>query len=553
MKSKALQTLLALLVIVSMLAACAPAANTTNTVEAPVAEEPAAEAPADEAVTEAPADEAAASEDLNETKPLVVALTVDVTTWDPDNMSNRNDTNIAEHMFDRLVYVDDSLQIQPMLATSWEMLDDNVTWRFHLRDDVDFWDGEHFNAETVKYVIERGLAKEEYGWTGNTPGYVFDTLGMVGATVVDDYTVDITVGGFFDDFLFYISEVFIHSIDYYKNNSPDVVAEVPNGSGPYKLVEWVRDDHITLERWDDYWGEKPLLKTITFRPIPEASTAVAELLSGGVDVVSKVPPDQSPTIDASGVATTKTVSGGRRIYIGFNMRGEGACYDAMKDVRVRQALNMAVDVDTILDSLFYGNGTREGGMVNPPNKSDAIEAYPYDPEAAKALLAEAGYPDGLGGKCEIATPNGRYQKDYEISQAVAAYLNEVGVEAEAVPYEWSVYVDMIGNKELPPLFLLGTGSSFASAWYDLADFASPQTNYVGWESEKWDELQAELMETYDLDARKEITDEMQMLVHDDAPWLFIYMQVDWYAVNNNVNWTPRPDEIMDFKETSWIQ
>jgi ABC-type transport system substrate-binding protein len=172
MKSKFIQTLVALMVIVSMLAACAPAATEAPAAEAPAAEATVAEAPA---ATEAPA--AAPAVDLNETQPLVVAIPVDVTTWDPDNLSTKTDSNIAEHMFDALVYVDDNLQVQPMLAKSWEMLDDHLTWRFYLRDDVTFWDGEKFNAETVKYVIERGLAKEEFGWTGNTwfhfrlPGY----------------------------------------------------------------------------------------------------------------------------------------------------------------------------------------------------------------------------------------------------------------------------------------------------------------------------------------------------------------------------------------------
>ena len=544
MKSKFIQTLVALMVIVSMLAACAPAAT-----EAPAAEAPAAEAPA----AEAPAADAPAADDLNETQPLVVAIPVDVTTWDPDNLSTKTDSNIAEHMFDALVYVNDDLQVEPMLATSWELLEDNVTWRFNLRDDVTFWDGEKFNAETVKYVIERGLAKEEFGWTGNTPGFIFDSLGMVGATVVDEYTVDITLGGFFDDFLVFASEIYMHSVDYYKNNTPEVVAETPNGSGPYQLTEWVRDDHITLTRWDGYWGAKPPMKTIIYRPIPEASTAVAELLAGGVHVVSKVPADQAETIDASGIATVKTVAGGRRIYIGFNQRGEGGCFDALKDVRVRQALNMAVDIQTILDSLFFGNGTREGGMVNPPYKAETVQAYPYDPEGAKALLAEAGYADGFGTKCEIASPNGRYQKDYQIAQAVASYLTEIGIETEAVPYEWSVYVPMIDEKKLPAMFLLGSGSSISSAWGDLADFGNDQTDYVGWENAEWDELQAKLLTTFDLDAREEITDRMQMIVNEDAPWLFIYMQVDWYAVNNTVAWTPRADEIQNFKETSWIQ
>jgi peptide/nickel transport system substrate-binding protein len=491
---------------------------------------------------------------LNDTKPLMVAVPVDMSSWDPDNMSTKTDAGIMEHIFDKLVNINDAGKIEPMVATEWELLEDNLTWRFKLRDDVYFWDGEQLTAETVKYVIDRALAVEEFGWTGNTPGFVFDSWKVEGAEVVDEFTVDIKLGGFSDDFLAAASEIYLHSIDYYKNNDPEVVAEVPNGSGPYKFVEWVKDGQMVLERWDDYWGEKPLLKTIIYRPIPEASTAVAEMLAGSINVVSKIPPDQTETINASGIAEVTTIDGGRRIYIGLNQRGEGGCYEAMKNLEVRKALNMAVDVQTILEALLYGKGTREGGMVNPPFKSDAVKAYEYNPEKAKEMLAAAGYPDGdLGGRCEIATPNGRYIKDYEIAQAVAAELQAIGVDAEAVPYEWSVFRPMITDKTLPPMFLLGSGGGSVSAWYDLADFGSDQTNYVGWKSAEWDALVAEFSASTDMARREELTDQMQLLVNQEAPWLFIYMQVDWYAKTNDLDWTPRKDELMMFKNSSWVQ
>ncbi len=538
MNHKLYKVLLALIALVMVVTACAsPATPTAN--PAP---------PVGGTTSEAPV------VDINDTQPLVVAMPNDVSTFEPNMLSTRTDTNIAEHMFDRLLIMDDNAELQPMLATSWELLDtpEKNVWQFKLRNDVNFWDGEHFNAETVKYVLERGL-DPQYQWTGNTPGYVFTSIGLQGAEVVDEYTVNVVLDRFEPDAPGYLSEIYMHPVKYYQDNSLEKVSQEPMGSGPYKMVKWVKDDQLVLERWDDYWGEKPKIKTIIFRPIPEASTAVAELLAGNVNVVSQVPPDQSSTIDASDIAHMAPVSGGRRIYIGFEQICDAPGCDAVKNVQVRQALNMAVDVQTILDGLFYGKGIREGGIVNPPAKNPAVEAYPYDPEKAKQMLTDAGYPDCFSAT--LATPNGRYSKDKEIALAVAADLQKIGCNIEVVPYEWSTYVPMIRSKELPALFLLGSGSDFLSAWYDLSDLNSVEasTNYVNWQNDEWDALVAKLKVTYDPAERTKITDRLQMIVHEDAPWLFIYMQVDWYAVSNNVNWTPRADEIMDFRNTTFKQ
>ena len=491
---------------------------------------------------------------LNDTKPLVVQVPNDAANFEPNLISTRSDSNIAEHIFGKLIWQTENAEFKPWLAESWKLLDDSKTWQFKLRKDVVCQDGEKFNAATVKFVIERGLDKT-MKWTGNTPGFVFTSLDLKGVDVIDDYTVNIKLGGFEPDAPGYIAEIFMHPVKYYTDNTREKVAAAPVGCGPYTLKEWVKNDHMTIERWDGYWGTKPPLKTIIFRPIPEASTSVAELLAGNVHVLSnKVPPDQSKVIDASPIAQMAVVTGGRRMYVGFQQKcdetkDEGC--KAVRDVRVRQALNMAVDVQKILDALFYGHGKREGGIVNPPNKSAEIQPYPYDVAKAKALLAEAGYPNGF--KTTLATPNGRYMKDKDIALAIAQDLAKVGVMAEVVPYEWSVYQPMIRQKNLPALFLLGSGSSFMSAWYDLSDLNSvtASTNYVNWANVEWDKQLETLRATKDLAERKKITDKMQMIVHDDAPWLFIYMQVDWYAKNKSFNWTPRPDEIMDFMNASW--
>ena len=309
-------------------------------------------------------------------------------------INSRAEANVIENMCERLMDMDENLKYQPMLATGYKLLDDNKTWQFKLREDVKFWDGEPLTAEVVKFVFDRGLGAD-VKFTGNTPGYVFPSIGLQKVEVVDPYTVNFVLDRFEPDAPGYLSEVYIHSMKYYKESTPEQIAAEPMCSGAFKFTEWVKDDHVTMDRWDGYWGEKPNLKTIVWRVIPESSTAVAELLAGSVNVVAQVPPDQAPTIDKSESAKMAWTPGGRRIYIGQNQNCEGPGCKEVKDVKVRQALNMAVDVDTILKNLFAGRGEREGGIVNPPHKSADIKAYPYDPEGAKKLLAEAGYPDGF--------------------------------------------------------------------------------------------------------------------------------------------------------------
>jgi peptide/nickel transport system substrate-binding protein len=560
LKNKMLNTLFIMVVVLSMgLASCQPAPAATTApaaaTSAPAAAQPtqapaaATSAPAAAQPTQAPA--APTAVDLNNTRPLVIQTPNDMETFEPNNVNTMTDINIESHVFDGLIRMDSHQQLQPMLALSWKLLDPK-TWQFKLRQGVTFQDGEPFNAQTVKYDFDRGM-DPQYKWTGNTPGYDFTSIGLVSTEVVDDYTVNLHLDRYEPDTPGYISEVFIHPIKYYQDNSLDTVAASPVGSGPYKLKEWVKDDHITLERWDGYWGPKPPIKTLIFRVIPEPSTAVAELLAGNVDVVSGVPPDQAATVNKSTVAKMATIAGGRRIYIGFEQNCTGPGCAEVKDPRVRQALNMAVDIQSILDGLFGpGIAKREGGMVNPPSKSSAIQAYPFDVAGAKKLLTEAGYPNGF--KCTMSTPNGRYVDDSQIALAVASQLKaNVGVDCDVQPYEWSVYTGMISKKQLPALFLLGTGSDFLSAWYDLSDLNSvdASTNYVNWTNPQWVALVKQLGTTTDPAARTAITDQLQMIVHTDAPWLFIYMQVDWYGVSNIVNWTPRADEKEDFTATSY--
>ena len=530
---KLLVRLIVLVVLLSMLAACAPATAPTAAPTEGVAAEPTAE-------------------NLNDTKPVVVALPTDIVTFEPMEIATKTDSSVANHLFGTLARMDSNLHLVPMMAESWELLDtpQKNIWQFKLRQDITFSNGEPFNAETVKFVIDRGLNPNN-AFKGNTPGFVFSSIGLDRLEVVDDYTVNFVLKGYSFDAPYYIAEIYMHPVKYYQDNTNEFVAVNPIGAGPYVLKEWVKDDHMVLERREDYWGEKPAVKTLIFRPFPESSTAVAELLIGNVDVVAKVPPDQADTIDASGVARMEAITGGRRMFVGFFQKCEGPGCEEVRDVRVRQALNYAVDMQKILDGLFYGKATRGAGVANPPYALEDLKPYPYDPEKAKQLLAEAGYPNGF--KTTLATPTGRYQKDKELAIAIAADLAKVGVEAEVIPYDWAIYSQMTRSKELPALFLLGMGSNFSGPWYDMSGFSSGDstTNYPQWQNDEWDALYERFVVAYADDERKAITDAMQRLLHREVPWLFIYNQVDWYAVNENLNWKARPDELIEFVDASW--
>jgi len=519
-----------LLVVVAGLVGCTPATATPAQSQEPAAPE--------------------VTEDLNETKPVVIALPADIVTFEPMEIATKTDSSVANHIFGTLVRMNSDMQLEPMMAESWELLDtpERNIWQFKLRKDITFSNGEPFNADTVKYAVERGL---DPSFKGNTPGFVFSSIGFDHVEVVDEYTVNFVLNGYSFDAPYYIAEIYMHPMKYYQENSNEFLAANPIGAGPYVLKEWVKDDHLVLERREDYWGEKPAIKTLIFRPYPESSTAVAELLAGNIDVVAKVPPDQADTIDASNLAHMETVTGGRRIFVGFFQKCDGPGCEAVRDVRVRQALNYGVDMQSILDGLFYGRAPRSSGVVNPPYALEELQPYPYDPEKAKQLLAEAGYPDCFS--TTLATPNGRYQKDKELALAIAADLAKLGCEIEVIPYEWTIYTTMTRNKELPALFLLGMGSNFSGPWYDMSGFstADSTTNYPQWQNDEWDALYKRFVVAYDDGERKEITDEMQRLLYREAPWLFIYNQVDWYAVNNQLEWTPRPDELIEFMDAYW--
>lgn len=475
-------------------------------------------------------------------RPLVIAIGSDPETFNPLQIRARTTWNLLMHVTERLFARDKDMVVKPWLVESYERPDD-FTWKLKLRKGIKFSSGDELKASDVKFTI---LETQNPKWKSPNTFVTETNVDLNNIEVLDDYTVVLHTKKpaplLMDsaDFLPIISE------KQFKTATDAEIGQRPVGTGPYVIKEYVKDDHVTLERRDNYWGTKPDYKTVIYRPIPNNQTRLAELLAGNADIILNLSPDDLGKVKSTPGLRVETVQGGRDVFIGIMCTVE-----PFTDKRVRQALNYAVDLESIFKNLLGGNGTRMTSVTNLPTK---LKPYTYDPMKAAQLLDEAGLVDsnkdgvrewkGKPVQVELGTTKGRYVMDAAIAQAVASDLTAAGIKTEAKAYEWSVYVDMINGKKLPPLFFLGLGSSFNGEqefFYVQKDFAFNSTQWLNNDFEK---TFAELQRTMDPKVRVELIDKIDQVVQDDSPWIFIWKQVDFYGANNRVEFKARPDELV---------
>lgn len=482
---------------------------------------------------------------------LVIAQSVDVGALEPALINSRAESNIFNHLYGTLFEISESGTLDPYLATSYTISEDGTEWTFTLNEGLTCHDGEALTADDVVYSFQRA-ADPANAFTGNTAGFVFPSVGYVDARVDGDLEATIITDRAQSEplRLGLLSEVYIHCQDYYSSITLEEAAENPVGSGPYRFVEWVRDDYVLIEKVPDYTLRTAGFDQIYWRVIPEASTRVAELIAGNVDIIANVPPDQVAAVDNSGSATVQAVSGTRRMYVGFQF-GEAFAdapgYEAIQNTDVRVALQHAIDVPTICATLLGTDCERASSMVNPPNNNPELSPYTYDAAEAERLLDEAGYPRGENGvrfEITLMGPRGRYLNDANVVQAIGQYLTDVGVQTTVEILDWSSdYLPRVREKNVGPLFFLGSGGSTWSALYDMADLSAPTagTNYTNWMNEEWFSLWDS---TAGLDpaAEREVVNEMLEVFYNDPPWLLLYFQPDFYGVSNRIEWQARRDE-----------
>ena len=460
-----------------------------------------------------------------EPRTLLAATIVDWTT-----------NNMLEHIYDRLLDRDPkTFKPKPMLAESWRIVND-TTWEFKLRKGVKFHNGELFTAPSVKATIDYALdpASKSHFAAAAYWGLVREVQ------VVDDHTVRFLTKQPWPNLIdsASLTNSLIMPAKALRELGPEKLAQQPIGTGPFKFVEWKRDERLVLERNPDYWQGPADANRVTFRFIPEFSARLAALLSGEIDVMKDVPPPVVEAVERSGRAKLRATVSSRINYLALVNLKPGP----MQDVRVRRAMNHAVDVDELIKQVLRGRATRLCGPLSPANVDYApVECYKHDVARAQALFREAGV-DPTKLQLTLDTPAGRYPLDKDVSLAIAAQLQRLGIKANVVVNEWGTHLDKIKNRNTGDMFFLGWGPALYGQSTVHPLFLADQTYSSYGNNKVIDDKIARAQTLLEPKARADAYAELQRLIRDEAPWVFLWQQHDLYGVTSQVEWTPRADE-----------
>ena len=484
------------------------------------------EEPVEEPVDEEPVDE----EPVEVAQEVSVAIGAEPESLDPMQMSSAPAATVSEHMAENLIYLTEDGDLEPALAESWEVEDDGMAYLIELREGVTFHDGEPFNAEAVKYNLDRFMGKGEF--EGEDSAVFAFLLGEVDEVeVVDEYTIRIHMEELFAPLITHLSHSFIamHSPAALGALDEDEDVAAPVGTGPFKYVEWERGEQIVMEKNEDYWGGAPELDTVTFKFVPEGSSRVIMIETGEVDAVMDIPfaeIDRLEGVEGLEVVYEESV---RNIYIGYNMESE-----LFKDNKeLRQALNHAIDKQGIVDAIFAGAYEPSSAPIVPAVFGyEEVGPYEYDPEKAQELMAEAGYEDGF--EMELYHPTGRYPMDETVAETVQGMLADVGIEANLSTYDWGTYLELIAQEDPDDAehdaYVLGWGTVTWDGDYGLYPLLHsgewpPASNRSYYANEEVDALLEEARREMDQNVREELYAEAIEIIWDDAPWLYLYDQV----------------------------
>ena len=468
-------------------------------------------------------------------KVLTIAQGGDITTFDMQNHNNGVTGAVLGNFSHGLIErADEDNAWVCVRAESYETIDDS-TWEFKLRDDVTWHNGDPFTAADVKWTLERVATDESLA-----ENHIFSVIKEV--QIVDDYTVRIITDGPYPTMLSLLSKNGSQMMPskYIEENGLDYYLENPIGCGPYKFKEWVKDDVVVLERYDDYFGETPYWDEVRFRSIPEASTRVAELLTGNVDIIVNVPTNEWDRIDEN-EGTEMVLGNGTRIY-NVIMKWDST---PTQNQQVREAVAYALDAQTIIDTVLKGAGTPCYTRIAPGVFGQDESLYgidKYDVEKAKELVASSGYN---GEEIELLVPTGRYLMDADVGNVVAGMLQQVGLNVKVNVLEWSAYINKFNAGEFNGMALIAYGDDFFDASYGMNEYRTENCTPIScYSSTEYDELYLEALSNMDPDSRAEQLVEMQQMIFVDecvqAP--FIHLKVP-YGISSDINFTPRIDEM----------
>lgn len=489
---------------------------------------------------------------LAQEKILVFGSSGDAARLDPADVTDGESISRMDNIFEGLVeYESGSTEIKPCLAESWDISEDGTEITFHLRKGVKFHDGTDFNADAVVFSFERQYNPEhpyhQYGewayW-----GYMFSDIDRM--EKIDDYTVKLVLSEpnasiMTSLAMFTVCIISPTNAEKYKEDA----FRYPCGTGPFKFVEWVKDDHITLVANEDYWRERPKIDKLIFKVIPDPSARLLALEVGEIHGMEYPNPADFERIKANSNLVLLSEPGMNIGYMAMNtgygyvdankngvkdddepLEKTPGYFEPLTKKEVRQAINMAIDKEAIVRDIYMGTASvAKNGM--PPfmlGYNDEIEDYPYDPEKAKELLAEAGYPDGFEVTLHVMPVSRPYMFDPpKIGEAIQSYLAAVGIKVNFYQVDWGTYLQET-EAGMHQMCLLGwTGDNgdpdnFLNVLYGLnACSIGTAGNYAFYTNKTNQELLTQALRTYDVNKRAAYYKKAQELIHEDAGWVFL--------------------------------
>ena len=460
---------------------------------------------------------------------LVVGLVAEPTSMDPGQLHDINSMRVLANIYDTLVrFKPGTFNLEPSLATSWTISPDGLMYTFKLRQNVRFQDGTPVDAAAIKFVYDRLLdPSHPYHNTGPFPFATFYYGAIKETRVVDPFTVRFVLKQPFSPFLHNLT------LNTGRIVSPAAVkrwgkefASHPVGPGPFSFVSWDKNVRIVLQRNAAYWDGAPKLNRLVFRPLVEEQTRVTELLSGGVDFIVDVPPDNIAQIKSDSRFQVYEQPGPHIWWVTLNTKKK-----PFDDARVRQAVNYAINKEAICRDVLKGTCTPAAGPIPPAIAwafSQQVKKYTYDPEKAKGLLREAGYPNGFSATFWIPESGSGMQSPKTMAEAIQADLSAVGIKASIQTFEWGAYLNQYGkglaSADMGAMsFMLDPGDPAPMLSLVIDGQASSPNGFNSgyYDNPKVNQLLRQATETVDQAKRGALYQQVAAVVADDAPWIFI--------------------------------
>lgn len=471
---------------------------------------------------------------------LVVGQIAEPQSLDPHVATTTNDFRILMNIYEGLVrFGDGTLEVEPALAESWEISEDGLSYTFQLRQGVSFHDGTPFNAEAVKFNFDRMLDEAHpFHDTGPFP-LSFNFSAVEEVTAVDDMTVDFTLSEPFAPFLsnlayptgLIVSPAAVEQFgeDYGRN---------PSGTGPFRFAEWQANQRVVIAASLDHWDGPPTLEAVVFRPITDANTRMAEMLAGGLDIMVEAPPDSMAQFRDAPDFNAHEQAGPHVWYLILNMK-EGP----FESQAVRQAVNFAVNKEALVNDVLQGTAEISAGPVPPAFAwayNEDVDPYPYDPDRARELLEEGGY-EGEEIVFYVTEGGSGMLDPVAMGTAIQADLAAVGMNVRIETYEWNTFLGQVnpgleGKAQMAQMAWM-TNDPDTLPFLTLRTAAWPQEggfNSGYYSNPDVDEMLDRARRATDPEERAALYRDVQAIVHDEAPWLFVANWVQGAVTTANI-------------------